>query len=102
MRLLICHFRSHICHSTAKSHTFFHDFLTIRVPIGFNFARPPEVTYFYHVIFVNEQVFRFEVPVNYLMLMHEVNPLNCLNPVPESVMLVESSVLGDALEKILL
>ena len=102
MRLLIRHFRRHICHRTAKSCAFFYDLISIRVPFGIDFARPPEVTYLNHVVFVDEQVLRFQVPVNYLMLMHEVNTLHGLYPVPERVMLVESSVLGDALEQILL
>ena len=102
MLLVLHHFWGHILESAAESLSFLFIHIALGVCLYVAANSPAEVANLYLVVLIDEQIFRFEVPVDYVVLVKEVNARNCLNEVPEGLMFGETLFFGNFLKKILL
>ena len=87
---MVYHFRSHILKRTAKSVPLTFVEITIFSLVHLAFASPTEVADLEHVVFVDQQVLRLQVPVDETVLVQEVDASHGLNEE------VKRSLLGEA------
>ena len=100
--VFIHHFWCHVLERATERLSIPREHIALRILLKLDLTSPAKVANLYHLLVVDEQVFRLQIPVNEPVLVHEVNAANSLNEVPKRVTFVEALFLGDALEEVLL
>ena len=99
---LVSHLRRHVSRCSTVSISLFLVLIALRVSLYVEFTSPAKVTDLNTVIIVDQEVLRFEISVDELVLVQEVDADHGLDEVPEGLLFVVASVLADGIEKVVL
>ena len=83
MWVFIHHFWRHVLERATERLSIRREHIALRVLLKLDFTSPAKVANLNHLLVVDEQVFRLQIPVNEPVLVHEVNAANSLNEVPK-------------------
>ena len=99
---LVPHLGRHISRCSTVSIALFLVLVALGVGLDIELTGPAKVADFNAVILVDQEVLRFEISVDELVLVEEVDADHGLDEVPERLLLVVASVLADGVEEVVL